>query len=191
MMRSSRDHHRHLATALAALGLGALLILVTSCTSSSEEERQAGVLGTRVCVKNLSPALLVVTFDAKDTSKGEGQVTPGAQACAEGSSGGLGLDVTGKIEIPGTTSREFFLEAQNVFIGAPRAYLYRNQKDIGKRWCTSFKGMDINEVRIWDDGLQRFVITRQADGQWKEFTVDISKSQDPAADGTARPCPID
>jgi hypothetical protein len=182
---SPRPHRLH-AAARAALGLGAVLILVSSCTSSSDEGRQAGVLGTRVCVKSQSPAILYVTFDLKDTSTGEGQLTSGAQACAEGSSAGLALDVSGKIQIQGTPIRELSLYAQNIWIGAPMAYL-KQGKPVD-RYCTSYDGMAINEVRTWDDGLQRFVVTRRADGQWKEFTVEVFETQDPSPDGTARPC---
>lgn len=50
--------------------------------------------------------------------------------------------------------------------------------------------MDVNDVRVWDDGVLRFVVTRLADGQWKEFTIDLYDSQNPSPDGKPIDCQI-
>ncbi|MDD2817687.1 MAG: hypothetical protein PHN51_02675 [Candidatus Nanopelagicales bacterium] len=174
---------------MAPVGMLAALAVLTGCSQSPEVEKAAGgVLGTRVCVKNFSSTTPTVTFTNKDTARGEGRLERSTQACAEGSSAGLGLDVGGEIAIPGSSPRSLKLIAQNPWVGAPMAFL--SEPGLGGFNCTAINGMDINEARLWDDGLLKFVVTRLGDGQWKEFTVDISDSQSPSADGKPRRCTI-
>jgi hypothetical protein len=65
--------------------VGSLVLIVGlalgGCSSSN---REAGVLGSRVCIVNESSRAATVVFTVRDTARGEGSVAPGYQACGEG-----------------------------------------------------------------------------------------------------------
>lgn len=147
----------------------------------------SGNLGTRVCVINESTRYrLFVTFSKKDSETGAGTVAYGEQGCAEGTFGSGG-DVVGRIS-PDKELQTVTFGAGNPWIGKPYNSLAYNSNNIGYR-CTSKDGFDVNEERIWDDGVMRYLVKRLPDGTWKEFQIIVSDSQDPTGDGLQRDCP--
>ena len=101
----------HMAVKTASIAVGALAFITTfsACSSSQEAvsssttasaaagiDRQAGNLGTRVCIVNESTRTANVVFTKRDTARGEGSVAPGNQACGEGTFfQGFDVDGTG------------------------------------------------------------------------------------------------
>lgn len=145
-----------------------------------------GNLGTRVCVINESTSYRpFVTFNWKDTETGAGTVAYQEQACAEGTFGS-GSDVSGTLS-PDKAMRTLRFDASNPWIGAPISVLWYTSNG-GSFLCTSKGGFAVNEERIWDDGVIRYAIKRLADDRWKEFTITVTDSQNPATDGNQRMC---
>ena len=157
--------------------LVAAVLVASGCGSVS---RGAGNLGSRVCVKNESPALIVVGFTKKDTATGEGQVTPGAQACGEGTFF-IGDDVKGTIQLPRPSLDKTF-SASNLWIGSPEATLYERAFT-----CLTLKDVE-GTSKTFDDGVLQYRLERLADDQWKEFVITISRSENPTDPDATRKC---
>jgi len=162
---------------VTALSVTVLSLTVSGCGSS---DREAGNLGTRVCIQNQSQIAANVTFTKKDTARGEGALAQGSQACGEGTFF-LGNDVEGRITLAPPVS-DLTFEASNPWTGWPDARLYMQG-----RWCAG-GGMNEGQESVWDDGVLLYSVQRIADGQWKEFVVTISPSQQPSATGQPAQC---
>lgn len=160
----------------------ALLALVASLATSgcASVSREAGNLGTRVCIQNQSPVAASVAFTKRDTGRGEGPLGVGAQACGEGTFF-AGNDVEGAIALASPLS-EVKLTASNPWMGPPEARLY-----INGRWCAG-GAMNVGQESVWDDGVLLYTVQRIADGQWKEFTVTLAASEQPSASGLPAQC---
>ena len=167
--------------ALVALGLVAALALA-GCSRPAADSRQAGNLGTRVCVVNQSSQTPTVTFTLRDTGT-DGPLARGAQACGEGTMGGGKNDVEGRIAFSAPLAN-MTLWGNNPWIGAPGAGVEQE----GGKSCAGYEGMSENSAVAWDDGVLRYVVKRLNDGQWKEFTITIMNSQQPSADGKPATC---
>lgn len=159
-----------------------LLVLVAGlalggCSSSN---REAGNLGTRVCIENKSSFSATVGFTKRDTGRGEGSLAAGSWACGEGTFF-MGNDVEGTIALASPLS-EIKVTASNPWTGAPEARLY-----IGGRWCVG-GSMNEGQESVWDDGVMLYTVQRLADGQWKEFTVTLAQSEQPNASGLPKQC---
>ena len=138
-------------------------------------------VSTRVCVINESPRYRpLVTFDRKDTEIGAGTVAYLEQTCAEGTFSS-GEDVLGSIS-PDKALNTLTIHATNPWIGKPSSWLIHT-RGAPYKLCTEAGGFNVNEVRIRDDGVIRYVIQHLPDNRWKEFTITVSDSQDPASDG--------
>ncbi len=162
---------------------GGLIILVAGlalcgCSSSN---RDAGNLGTRVCIENQSSTSANVGFTKRDTGRGEGPLTAGSWACGEGTFF-IGDDVEGTITLASPLS-EVEVTASNPWAGPPQTRIY-----INGRWCAG-GGMNVGEKSVWDDGVLRYTVQRIADGQWKEFTVTLADSEQPSVNGLPAKCP--
>lgn len=157
--------------------------------TAAEPSREAGNLGTRVCLVNKTTLNASVVFTTKDTAQ-EGAFPPGTQLCGEGTFG-LGPDVAGEV-IWTTPSWTTKFSASNVWVGNPEATVFESLGG-GKKMCLS-KGFQINESMTGDNGVVQMNVIRLADGQWKEFEVVFSPSANPSADGSRgmlqgyRPC---
>ena len=161
---------------------GGLLVLIAGlalcgCSSSN---REAGNLGTRVCIENQSSTAATVGFSKRDTGRGEGLLVVGTWACGEGTFF-MGNDVEGTITLASPLS-EVKVTASNPWAGAPEARLY-----INGRWCAG-GSMKVGEESVWDDGVLLYTVQRIADGQWKEFTVTLTESEQPSASGLPTQC---
>ena len=166
-----------MATAAGMCALVAFSLVSSGCATG---DREAQYLGSRLCINNQSPVLLVVTFTKKDTSTGEGQVTPGAQVCAEGTFAS-GNSVEGTIGMPPPLSNKTF-SSFNPFIGWPEVELKEDRSA-----CLDLKG-DVGRVAIHDDGVLRYRIERLPDDSWKEHVITIERSQKPSPSGIPTKC---
>ena len=180
----------------AAVGLAVAGLLVAGCgsetaRSAAEEElpeipessivgQLTSNLGVNICVTNSSSKNIKVTSRNYDTGRGLGVVTPGGEACAEGTSGfndDVWLDVQAYNDRVSWTP---LLVGNNpTAFAAPRVYVYE---------CMSNSGYDVGESRYWDSGIIAFDIKREADSGWKQFRVNITDSPNPLAPNTTPPC---
>lgn len=189
--------------ALVVMACGALL-LVAACGSeptADEPSRNAGNLGTRVCLVNNDTGqrtsedigdsvtlTATVAFTRKDTAE-EGAFPPGKQLCAEGTFG-TGSDVIADLtwtavfeegsEGSGSYQWKSGFSATNPWMGKPKAELKSplSSDDPGTFSCLS-KGLQVGESMTGDDGIFQMTVTRLADDQWKEFEVVFTPSADP------------
>jgi hypothetical protein len=177
----------HMAVKTASIAVGALAFITTfsACSSSQEAvsssttasaaagiDRQAGNLGTRVCIVNESTKTATVLFTKRDTARGEGPVAPGNQACGEGTFGtGQDVEASATMEFG---SMKFDVQAANPVWWPPIAKVFMN-----KEKCIVVQG-DQGTVVVYDDGLLRYTVQRLADGQWKEFTITFTESVQPS-----------
>ena len=149
-------------------------------------QEMTACVSTRVCVINESTRYRpFVTFDRKDTEIGAGTVAYLEQTCAEGTFSS-GEDVLGSIS-PDKALNTLTIHATNPWIGKPSSWLIHT-RGAPYKLCTEAGGFNVNEVRIRDDGVIRYVIQHLPDNRWKEFTITVSDSQDPASDGIQRAC---
>jgi hypothetical protein len=172
-----------------ALGVFAILaaLTATSCSSSSsspatdaasatDTDKQSSNLGVRLCITNNSTIPAKVVFTTKDTGNG-GTISRGATTCAEGTFGS-GDDVAGGIvwDSPGWKTQ---FSASNPWIGKPTAKV--SERDSADKNRCLWGDFGVNDSRSGENGLVRMTLTRQGDGQWKEFTlrIDPSDRQDP------------
>ena len=159
------------------------LLLLAGCSQPAPDARQAGNLGTMVCVINQSSKVPTVNFTLRDTGT-NGPVSTGGQACGEGTMGAGKNDVEGEILFPAPL-KSMTLYGNNPWIGAPGAWIHQ----VGGNSCAGQEGMDVGQALAWDDGVVRYVVKRESDGQWKQFTITITDSQKPSADGLPANCP--
>ena len=97
----------------AFLALIAIAAGASGCSSSDEGSRQAANLGTRICILNSWTEKVTVQYTAKDTSTREGNLSPGEQSCAEGSTlFSPRNDVDGILVLP-EPARFFFMSSTN------------------------------------------------------------------------------
>ena len=177
-----RSSARRAVRVMVPVSTMAGLMLISACSAPAPEARQAWNLGTRVCVLNQSSQTPTVTFTQRDTGT-DGPVAPGSQACGEGTMGGGKYDVQGRIDFSAPL-KSMTLWGNNPWIGAPGAGVRQD----GGNSCAGYEGMDVNEARTWDDGVLRYTVTRLSDGQWKEFTITITNTKQPSADGQPATC---
>jgi hypothetical protein len=162
--------------ALAAIAAGA-----SGCSSSDEGSRQAGSLGTRVCVINFWTDTVSVNFTTKDTETGSGPLKPNNEFCAEGTSS-LYFEVVGTIVFP-KPARALAFEAStrggpflpNMDLGQFK--VNNPQSDMLARECIKSDGYLVGDDGIWDNGTIRVTISRLPDDQWKEYNLVIKPSQ--------------
>jgi hypothetical protein len=166
---------------LVGLPLAAAVVLA-GCSRPAADARQASNLGTQVCVVNDSSQTPNVTFTLRDTGT-DGPVPRGSQACGEGTMGGGKNDVEGRITFA-APMKNMTLWGNNPWIGAPGAGIRQD----GGNSCAGYEGMSENSAVSWDDGVLRYVVKRLNDGQWKEFTITITDTQKPSADGQPAAC---
>ena len=156
-------------------------MVIVSTSSCGGANRDAGNLGTRVCVQNESSVVASMAFTKRDTARGEGVLESGTQACGEGTFL-IGDDVTGVITLAAPLS-EVNVTASNPWAGAPEARMYMNG-----RWCAG-GSMSVGDSSLWDDGVVLYKVERIADGQWKEFVVTLRDSASPSPNGKPVLCP--
>ena len=188
---SGHNEAMTLLTRTSAVGALTLLtaLVATSCSSSSSPsavdaaspttaDKQSSNLGVRLCVTNNSAFPANVVFTRKDTGNG-GTITRGATTCGEGTFGS-GDDVAGGItwDSPGWKTQ---FSASNPWIGKPTARISeRDSADNNKCLGGDF---GVHDSRSGENGLVRMTLTRDDDGQWKEFTLRIDPSDRPAPEG--------
>ena len=191
-----------MAVKTASIAVGALAFITTfsACSSSQEAvsssttasaaadiDREAVGSGVRVCIVNESTRTVNVVFTRVDTARGEGDVTPGFQACGEGTRG-TGNQVEGKITLA-SLPRVLVVSGVNFWIGYPAASLWFgwNDQDLGNETgCVTAKGVEGTKA-IYDNGVLRYTVQRLADGQWKEFRVTLAEPVQPS--GSLVACP--
>ena len=177
----------HMAVKTASIAVGALAFITTfsACSSSQEAvsssttasatadiDRQAGRLGTRVCIVNESTRTATVLFTKRDTARGEGSVAPGNQACGEGTTVfGNAVEASATMVSP---PMNFGVHAINEVLMYPRATI-----NVNGEGCTVAKGSEGTGV-VYDDGVLRYTVQRLADTQWKEFTITFTESVQPS-----------
>ena len=164
------------ARAIVPMGLAALCAVALIGCARPEAARDAGNLGTRVCLTNQTNGPIEILFSRADTSTGSGQVTAGGQACAEGTFA-TDFDVVGSVTAASSTgstlSMEFF--ARNPWMGAPRFVIYSTEPtpDTPLHYICTQSGWDVGESHSMTDSGITIDATRLADDQWKEFAVVI------------------
>jgi hypothetical protein len=158
--------------ALAAIAAGA-----SGCSSSDEGSRQAGNLGTRVCIINNWTDTVSIKYTIKDTSTREGDLPPGEQSCAEGTMA-WGCDVNGAIAFPELgLSAEF--SAYNPWVQAPGAYInwrtFNGQAPAA--YCDEkLQTWAVGDAPTWSKGAVGVNVKRLPDDQWKEFLITVQPS---------------
>jgi len=141
--------------------------------------KEAGNLGTRVCVINNTSLNASVTFPRKDTAQ-EGSIPPGGTKCAEGTYG-VGSDVVGVISWDDSSWKTEFA-ASNPWIGSPKAGVYERSPD-NTLMCTE-TSYGVNDSTSGDNGIVRVTMKRVADTDWKQFELTLAPSEKPSADGS-------
>jgi len=106
MMFPSPRRPRLFLAGCLALAAGA-----SGCSSNDEGSRQAGNLGTRVCIINYWTDTVSVKFTKKDTDTGTGPLKPNNVFCAEGTKASYG-DVEGILVFP-EPARALYFVANN------------------------------------------------------------------------------
>ena len=189
MVSMSRGPRRFFA---AFLALAAIVAGASGCSSSDEPSRDAGVLGTRLCILNSWTEKLSVQYTSRDTDTGTGPLGPGMQSCAEMT---FKPGVQGVIVFPAPT-RALFFQANNDLILSPYAELLQshlNDPPGGVQPSDPLPGQcitgryGVGTTRLWDNGTIRVSIKRLPDDGWKEFILIIEPSQGQRV-GTD-PCP--
>jgi hypothetical protein len=159
------------------LALAAIVAGASGCSSSDEGSRQAGNLGTRVCIINNWTDTVSIKYAIKDTSTREGDLPPGEQSCAEGTMA-WECDVNGAIVFPKLgLSAEF--SVYNPWAGAPGAYInwttFNGQAPAA--YCDEkLQGWDVGDPSTWSKGPVGVTVTRLPDDQWKEFLITVQPS---------------
>ena len=163
----------------AFLALAAIVAGASGCSSSDEGSRQAGNLGTRVCILNSWTEKVGVEYINKDTDTGTGPLGPSMQSCAEGT-GQMLEEVGGELTFPAPTPALGF-SANNPWTGAPRFGLSEfnsNDPKIRNGGVNCFdESFVVGQTRVYDNGTFRLSVKRLSDDQWKEFSVVIEPSQ--------------
>ena len=155
---------------------------LSACSSGSADvapSREAGNLGTRICLVNNTNLQASVKFLLKDTSE-DGEFPPGARRCGEGTSA-LSEDVTGYVQFRDPYWKLSFA-ASNPWVGSPKVKLSEKSFANGDYRCVS-QGFNVNESLSTDNGVAKSILTRLPDGQWKEFELVFRASENPSADG--------
>ena len=162
----------------AFLTLAAIVGGASGCSSSDDGSRQAGVLGSRVCILNSWTEKVGVVYRVKDTDTGTGPLGPSMQSCAEGT--GADTDVGGDLTFPAPIPALQFWAA-NYWTGAPNFGLDEyNSNDTTlatKAFNCFYEGFVVGQTRVYDNGTIRISVKRLSDDQWKEFSVIIEPSQ--------------
>jgi hypothetical protein len=166
----------------AFLALFAIVAGASGCSSSDEESRQAGNLGVRICILNSWTETVSVRYTIKDTSTREGNLSPGEQSCAEGTTA-TGCDVNGVIVFPERAVTSVYdasvFSVYNPWISAPGANVFW-QTLRGREPDVSCEQMplawSVGEKDSWSKGPVRVSIERLPDDQWKEFVLKILPS---------------
>jgi hypothetical protein len=179
-MTPTRRNVRPIATFLPLAG--AVVLALSACGSeptATEPSREAGNLGTRVCVVNNTSLEAYVTFTKKDTAQA-GATPAVGRVCGEGTFG-VGDDVVGQVSwVNPVWVTEF--SATNPWMGSPSAFVSEARTTSTFR-CAGM-GFNVNESLTADNGVVRATVTRLADDQWKEFDIVFTPSANPSADGT-------
>jgi hypothetical protein len=176
MVSMSRGPRRFFAVFLA---LAAIVAGASGCSSSDEPSREAGNLGTRICVLNSWTEKIAVQYTKKDTDTGTGPLQPGMQSCAEGTMVTYG-DVEGILAFP-EPARALFFQANNPAY-LPPAFLLAQfgvndpQPSEPDTVCMD-NAYKVGDSQFWDNGTIRVSIKRLPDDGWKEFILIIEPSQ--------------
>jgi hypothetical protein len=136
--------------------------------------REAGNLGTRICVLNNWTEQVSVTYAIKDTDTGTGPLGPGMQSCAEGTFF-TGCDVNGAIISPELGAAAVF-SAYNPWFAAPGAWVFWQELNDGKPdvYCRQQQqAWTVGETGAWPRGPVKVFVERLPDDQWKEFVFVI------------------
>lgn len=172
MVFVSRGPRRFFA---AFLALTAIVAGASGCSSSDEPSREAGHLGTRICILNSWTEKVFVQWTKKDTDTGTGPVVPGMQVCAEGTFADI-TDVGGDLEFPasfGSNPWPVRFGVNNPVFGPPFFM-------VGGA-APNFKCLDdvyyVGDKRVYDDGTLRTSVERLPDDGWKEWILIIEPSQ--------------
>jgi hypothetical protein len=203
---------RVLVIVVVACGAPLLLAACGSEPTAADPSREAGNLGTRVCLVNndtggdrLSDATGWVTltgsvaFTTKDTAE-EGAFPPGTRLCGEGTFG-TGDDVVAYVTWTAVSDCcsdyiwKSSVSATNKWFGSPKVelkspriearFLVAPNDQFISNTCLG-QGFKVNESMIGDDGVFQMKVTRLADDQWKEFEVVFTPSW-PNEDPNVRP----
>ena len=166
----------------ALISLAAIVTAVSGCSSTEAGPRQAGDLGTRICIENNFADGVNVTYPVKDSDASrkdpfyyEGDMPKDTESCAEGRLP-IETDVEATLVIPGQTLT-FDLAAFNPAVDKPYAVLGQIHPGEAAGLCTDWSGFDVGETRVWDNGTVRISITRQNDDKYKEFFYRLEPSQ--------------
>jgi hypothetical protein len=172
MVSMSRGPRRFFA---AFLALTAIVAGASGCSSSDEPSREAGNLGTRLCILNSWTEKVIVQWTKRDTDTGTGPVVPGMQVCAEGTFA-VGEDVAGDLDFPpsfGSNPIPMKFGAKNPWTGPPVFAVGGGTRDF--RCLDTY--YDVGRKRVYDDGTVRVSVERLPDDGWKEFILIIEPSQ--------------
>ena len=203
MSMTSLMPRRGLALAVVICGAPLLLAACGSEPTAADPSREAGNLGTRVCLvndtgqPNQGDIWLSLTgsvaFTKSDTDQ-SGPFLPGTRLCGEGTFG-TGDDVAAVLswEVEynpeskwmegdsGSHTWESSVSATNKWFGPPKAKL-QSGPGYGQEYKSCLEqGFNVNESMTGDDGMLQMKVTRLPDGQWKEFEVvfTVSAEEDP------------
>ena len=174
MVSMSRGPRRFFA---AFLALTAIVAGASGCSSSDEPSREAGNLGTRLCILNSWTEKVIVQWTKRDTDTGTGPLGPGMQSCAEGTFA-TGCDVNGAIIFPEQEAALVF-SVYNPWVGQPGAWIFWQELNGGEPdvYCKQKpQGWSVGEKSVWDRGPVSVSVERLPDDQWKEFVLIIEPS---------------
>lgn len=171
---------RRVLALVAGCGAPILLVACGSEPTADEPSRQAGNLGTRVCLVNSTTLDATVAFTRKDTAE-EGAFPPGTQLCGEGTFGtgaDVMADVTWTIEYGPDDSFVWktTVSATNPWIGEPSVELKEPRLEGRPPNSCLSNSFKVNESITGDNNVLQMKVTRLADDQWKEFEVVFTPS---------------
>ena len=178
------------ALGLTIAGLG----LLTACGSegaqsesftqapSASPSRQAGNLGTRVCINNSTGREITIDITKADTGNGQTSMANNSRACAEGTFAFSNIEVSGVIDKDGETPLLF--EANNPALEPP-TFGIRNDSYCLKGPTPNF---EVNKSKDITTPTLKMQITRKPDGQWKNFEVYLTNGDGTSIQHTQREC---
>ena len=182
---------RSLTLALAALLVAAPLGLA-ACSSGVEADgaineqvtdavseeptlaKEAGNLGTRLCIRNLTDREASVSFTRRDTGD-DGTLAKGGVRCGEGTFA-VGTDVEAAVTWDDPAAM-LTITGRNPWMGAPSATLADRAPD-GSYRCQG-REFTVGTSVSGDNGVFTVVLTRLPDDNWKEFALELRPPANP------------
>lgn len=160
------------AVALISSALAVGLVL-SGCTATEQADRQAGKLGSNLCIVNNSSSTMSIAWRGYPDAR---QIPGGGQLCNSGNESDV-PDVLGTLEYEPVgqagTKLKLYVAAFNMAIGSPHAEAYF--KASPGMWRGACYQYGVGEMKTVDTGWLHGEMTRQKDSSNnKEFVLILT-----------------